>query len=317
MAAPPPVVENHPKKIRRNSLKGLAGQSAFKLVTTCLGKGSFLETNADIADILIRLTNNKDSLAVLSPDDMTEEFEMLLDFGTEVWDCVGVMISLDYIDGRHAKPFIKIGDDWFDGDNELGYLRKMARPPSIGMPLKIATTTIPEALLAKATLFYKERRLVSTRAGESWAGTPTFAQLGTSCGPDAMMSILMYADGFYELFNQALYQPLKSAIDPRFNYNSVKAAPYTEAELQAEFTKLLPLIPISRDPLVNIKNGERTVFAYDEKTVKDATTFLVYSFIRFYTMESRTVRNYRVSANTGGRRKTRRRRMHPKLKKLK
>jgi hypothetical protein len=300
-----------PKKFRRDSLKGLAGQAAFKLVATCFGKGSYLETNADVADILIRLTNNKDKLAVLSPDDMTAEFELVLDFGEEIWDCVGVMVSLDYKEGRHAKPYIKIETDWFDGDNEVGYLRKLARPPSKDMPFKIANTFAPDAYLAKATLFYKERRIVTTRSGESWAGKPTFGQLGTSCGPDAMLSILMYADGFYELFNQGLYQPLKPIIDARFNYNAVKAAPYTEAELQAELAKLLPLIPIAHDARVEIKNGERVVFSYDEKTVKDALTFLVYSFIRFYTIESMTVRNYNVSANTsGGRRKTRRRRRH-------
>ena len=86
---------NVPKKSRRNSLRGLAGQSAFKLVATCSGVGSYLDTNADIADILIRLTKSP-SLAILSPENLKEDFELLLDFGEEVWDCVGIMISIDY-----------------------------------------------------------------------------------------------------------------------------------------------------------------------------------------------------------------------------
>jgi len=300
------------KKIRRNSLKGLAGQAAFKLVASCRGRGSHLETNADVADILVRLTKNESRLAVLSPEDMSQEFEMLLDFGGEVWDCVGVIIIIDYKEGfkggGHAKPFIKIGSNWFDGDDEWGYLRKMATEPSIHMPLTILDKVIKGTYIAKASLFYKERRFITGPRNAGWAGQPTFGQLGSSCAPDALLSILMYADGFYEIFNQGFYQHLKPSISARFNYNSVKAAPYTEEELAAEFTKLLPLLPIAHEGAVNIRAGDTVLFGYyDSATVKNALIFLLYSFIRFYSIETMAVRNYEVSNNAvGGKRKTRR-----------
>jgi len=305
-----PVKTPPKKKIRRNSLKGLAGQSAFKLVTTCRGRGSHLETNADVADILVRLTKTEGRLAVLSPEDMTQEFELLLDFGGEIWDCVGIIIVIDYNNGfaGHAKPFIKIRDDWFDGDDEWGYLRKMAAVPSITMPLKILNKVVKGTTISKATLFYKERRFITERRG-LWAGRPTFGQLGSSCAPDAMLSILMYADGFYETFNQGLYQALRPSISERFVYNSVKAASYTEEELDREFVKLRPLLPIVA-ATINIKNDARVVFTYDIQTVENALAFLLYSFIRFYSIETMVVRNYEVPNNaSGGKRKTRRRRL--------
>ena len=294
------------KKYRRQSLKGLAGKSAFKLVTTCSGVGSFLETNSDIADILIQLTQPR-LLAVLNMDDTTKEFEMFLDFGEEQWDCVGIMISFDYRTengrGRHAKPYIKIGTDWFDGDNEVGYLRKLKKEPTINMPIKQLNSYFPDAEIVKAALFYKERHLVTERTGATWQGHPTFAQLGTSCGPDALISILMYADGFYEIFNQGYYHSLKSFIDSRFNYNSVKAKPYTQDELIATHDMLIQHLPFYS------KNDTSKRFNYTDKTVQDALSFLIYNFIRYYTIESMTVRNYEVSNNSsGGKRKTRRKR---------
>jgi len=303
---------NVPKKSRRDSLRGLAGQSAFKLVATCSGVGSYLETNADIADILIRLTKSP-SLAVLSPENMKEDFELLLDFGDEVWDCVGIMISIDYRSPtgrlRHAKPYIKIGTDWFDGDNKLGYLKKLHMVPRVDMVHKISNVPFPDGEIVKASLFYKERRLLSERLGTSWVGKPTFGQLGTSCGPDALLSILMYADGFYEIFNQGYYQSIKPFIGARFNYNSVKAEPYTAEELKDAHDKLLPLLTMKHEGTLNIKDGERVVFSYNTKHVNDARSFLIYSFIRFYTIETMTIRNYNVPDNaSGGKRKTRRKR---------
>jgi hypothetical protein len=301
------------KKIRRNSLKAPAGLAAFKLVTTCVGYGSLLETNEDIADILIQLTKPRE-LAVLYKNfekELAEEFEMFLDFGSEQWDCVGILISIDYLDGRHAKPFIKIGTDWFDGDNMLGYLRKLQGPPTKNMSIKISNTVIPYAEISKAVLFYKERRFVTERSGNDWAGKPTFAQLGSSCGPDGLMSILMFADGFYETFNAGYYQALKPFIDERFTYDSVKAKPYTEEDLEEERNKLIQILPIKRNGAVNLINGEPNYNSNGGKklSVSDALNFLIYSFIRFYTIESMAVRNYEVLNNkAGGKRKTRRRR---------
>jgi hypothetical protein len=299
-------------KIRRDSLKSLAGQKAFKLVATCTGWGSHLETNTDLMDILTRLTDPK-AIAVLNPEDMSQEFEMLLDFGEEVWDCVGVVVSIEYlkntgISGRHAKPYIKIGTDWFDGDNELGYLRKRRSPPSIHMPLKILNTPVPEGSIVKASLFYKERRfLTEQRTGANWVGKPTFGQIGSSCGPDAVLSVLMYADGFHEIFNKGMYMAMKPHIDARFSYNSVKAEPYTEAELKTEYDKLITLLPIKHTGPLNIMDGTRVAYSFSEKNVQEALSLLVYYFIRFYTIETMTTRNYEVSNNAnsyGGKRKS-------------
>jgi len=158
------------KKVRRESLRGLAGQAAHKLVTTCTGIGSFLETNAEVADILIHLTK-PDALAILTHDSLVADFEMVLDFGTEIWDCVGVMVSIDYRSpsgrSRHAKAYIRIGTIWFDGDNELGYLKKLQKPPSRNMNLRILNSIAPDGEIAKASLFYKERRLVTERVGSA------------------------------------------------------------------------------------------------------------------------------------------------------
>jgi hypothetical protein len=148
-------------------------------------------------------------------------------------------------------------------------------------------------------LYYKKRSLdLVGRKAELWDGVPTYGQHGLTCGPDAVQTILMYADGFYESLNLGLYvKVLKPVIDVRFSYKSILAKPYTREELESEREKLIRKLGIIPDPL-NVIENEELIKTISKEDIDKALNFFVYMIIRFYSFDT-------ISKKSGGKRKTR------------
>jgi hypothetical protein len=206
--------EELPKK-RRPSLGTLQAVKAKSLVQARSRQREY--TGVDelftMAKFIFTLSEDiYEQTAVTNHRNKKDEIEMVLGD----LECVGVILLFSFgrIEG-HFVPFLRIGDTWYNGDNEVGFLRKRTDPPSIFMqyanPIDVKT---PRGLVAQCISFYIHPSLIRAGRGDQ-NGKPVFGQTDRTCGPDSLQTILMFADGFYEYYNQGLYSQLKRLLPAR------------------------------------------------------------------------------------------------------
>ena len=201
--------------------------------------------------------------------------------------CTGIVCLFQTSDPevRHFIPYIKIGNTWYNGDNEVGFLRKREGPPTKQSKI-INDRGIenPDTYVVSAILLYCDLQSIEHPRTDDWSGRLVFGQLGLSCGPDALQTVLMFADGFYERFNLQLYNEMKHYIDPRFSYDGVIANPYSLDDMVVQQIKL-------SEKLVE----RRTNTSYVNK---DSLKFVTYMFIRYYAIETSPPLEYTPQENS-------------------
>ena len=265
---------------RRPSLKGLAAQE-IKCLYTAGPDGTQIYENMWKARFVI--DNFGETM-------MVEYSKSNVDFPMEKDDkiCTGIicLFQTSNPEVRHFIPYIKIGNTWYNGDNEIGFLRKREGPPTIKSKI-INDQGIEDSgsYLQIAILFYCNSQIIKNPRTDDWSGRLVFGQLGLSCGPDALQTVLMFADGFYERFNLQLYTEIKRYIDDRFSYNGVKAYPYSEGDLKDQKVRLSEILVQRRTNTTRIVN-------------EDALEFLVYMFIRYYAIETSPPLEYTPQENS-------------------
>ena len=124
--------------------------------------------------------------------------------------CVGVIVLYTRFNGvGHFISYLQINGVWYNGDNEYGYLRKLHEQDIAQLRFYVHYTG-KKNLDLKATnyiLFYIDTsKITGTRPKIDYSGYPCFGQTKNTCGPDSLQSILMLADGFYETFNEGIFQ---------------------------------------------------------------------------------------------------------------
>ena len=264
---------------RRKSLEGMAGK-AIKCLYTSGPDGTQIYENFWKARFVI--DNFGETM-------MVEYSKRNVDFQMEKDDmiCTGIicLFQTSNPEVRHFIPYIKIGETWYNGDNEIGFLRKREGPPTIKSKI-INDQGIEDSgsYLQTAILFYCNPQIIINPRTDDWSGRLVFGQLGLSCGPDALQTVLMFADGFYERFNLQLYTEIKRYIDDRFSYNGVTAYPYSEGDLKDQKVRLSEIL-VQR----------RTNPSYVNE---DALEFVAYMFIRYYAIETSPPLEYTPQENS-------------------
>jgi hypothetical protein len=265
---------------RRPSLKGMAGK-AIKCLYTMDSDGTTIQEN--VKNIYNIITQFGENMIVTRS---TQEDK--LNWGMKIGDktCTGIVCLFQTSDPevRHFIPYIKIGNTWYNGDNEVGFLRKREGPPTKQSKI-INDRGIenPDTYVVSAILLYCDLQRIELRT-KDWSGRLVFGQLGLSCGPDALQTVLMFADGFYERFNLQLYTEIKHYIDPRFSYDRVIANPYSLDDMVVQQIKLSKEL-----------EQRRTNTSYINK---DSLEFVAYMFIRYYAIETSPPLEYTPQENS-------------------
>ena len=264
---------------RRKSLGGMAGK-AIKCLYTSGPDGTQIYENFWKTRFVI--DNFGETM-------MVEYSKRNVDFQMEKDDmiCTGIicLFQTSNPEVRHFIPYIKIGETWYNGDNEIGFLRKREGPPTTKSKI-INDQGIEDSgsYLQTAILFYCNPQIIINPRTDDWSGRLVFGQLGLSCGPDALQTVLMFADGFYERFNLQLYNEMKQYIDPRFSYDGVIDNPYSVDDMVVQQIKL-------SEELVH----RRTNTSYVNK---DSLKFVAYMFIRYYAIETSPPLEYTPQENS-------------------
>ena len=270
----------HKPFFRRPSLKGKAGE-AIKCLYTMDSDGTTIQEN--VKNIYNILTQFGEKMLVAR---FTQEDKFTWPMETVDKTCTGIVCLFQTADPkvRHFIPYIKIGNSWYNGDNEVGFLRKREGPPTKHSKL-INDQGIedPDTYVVSVILLYCDLRSIELRS-DDWSGRLVFGQLGLSCGPDALQTVLMFADGFYERFNLQLYNEMKHYIDPRFSYDGIIANPYSVDDMVVQQIKL-------SEELVH----RRTNTSYVNK---DSLKFVAYMFIRYYAIETSPPLEYTPQENS-------------------
>lgn len=170
---------------------------------------------------------------------------------SEGLECVGVILSFNI---GHCVPFVRVGDVWYNGDNEVGFLRRRQSRPSMFM--QYAGTDVQEAdtpsTVVSALCFYVERSLITAiRGGQD--GTIVFGQTDKTCAPDALQTVLMFANGLYEYYNEGLYSQLKGLFPPRRPKDMQELRGNIQAADKKKYVSLLSsdeVTPESRGPIL-------------------------------------------------------------------
>ena len=266
---------------RRPSLKGKAGEAITCLYTMDSDGTSIKENVKNIYNIITQF-GEKMEVARFTQEDK-------LNWRMEIGDntCTGIICLFQTADPkiRHFIPYIKIGNTWYNGDNEIGFLRKREGPPTAQSKL-INDQGIedPDTYVVSAILLYCDLRSIEHLRTEDWSGQLVFGQIGLSCGPDALQTVLMFADGFYERFNLQLYNEMKQYINERFSYDGLKAHKYSEGDLKDQ-----------KNILSEILVHRRTNTSYVNEL---ALEFVAYMFIRYYAIETSPPLEYTPEENS-------------------
>jgi hypothetical protein len=116
--------------------------------------------------------------------------------------CVGILHFFKLNTSNHFIPYVKIGNDWYNGDNETGFLRKRLHPPSV----TTSYSSKPEykSSFIGGICFYIDPAEITDIQynGKSLTGVPTPGQTGVSCGGDSIQVIFMWANGYREQFRK-------------------------------------------------------------------------------------------------------------------
>lgn len=179
-----------------------------------------------------------------------EDFEMV----SGDLECTGLIFLFAFGRGNaHYTPFVRVGDTWYNGDNEVGFLRKRTHLPSLFMQYEDPDGKIYATNYAKHCIcFYAHPSLIRRERG-SVEGTLVFGQTDNTCGPDALQTILMFADGFYEYYNQRLYSQLKGLFPSRRPKNMSELKGNIQALDKKKYVALLSndtVTPESRGAIV-------------------------------------------------------------------
>jgi hypothetical protein len=267
---------------RRSSLKGKAGE-AIKCLYISGPDGTQIEEN--VTNIFNILKHFGEKMAVGHFLQKDQNIPMNLRENI----CTGMVCLFQTSDPevRHFIPYIKIGNTWYNGDNEIGFLRKREGPPTAQSKL-INDQGIEDSVsyLKSAILLYCDPQIITNPRTNDWSGRLIFGQLGLSCGPDALQTVLMFADGFYERFNLQLYNEMKQYIDPIFSYDGLIANPYSEGDLKNQKIRLSEILVKRRTN--NSRSSINTV----------ALEFLAYMFIRYYGIETSPPLEYTPDENS-------------------
>ena len=267
---------------RRPSLNGVAGKAITCLYTAGPDGTQIDENVKNIYNIIAQYGEN---MAVGHFVQTDQNIPMKI--GDKI--CTGIICLFQTSDPeiRHFIPYIKIGNTWYNGDNEIGFLRKREGPPTAQSKI-INDQGIEDSAsyLKSAILLYCNPQIITnSRTEDDSIGQLVFGQLGLSCGPDALQTVLMFADGFYERFNLQLYDEIKQHINPRFSYDGLKANKYSEGDLKDQ-----------KDILSKILEQRRTNTTRRVNEV--ALEFLVYMFIRYYAIETSPPLEYTPQENS-------------------
>lgn len=217
------------KPLRRNS-KTEQGLKASLNFFRAAGAANYKVCNQNkyvpvIKRILKHFCNNDTVVAGSPPEHFIDDTE-LPDVIVEGYDyipvidnkeCVAVVYQVIEKDGiNHILAFIRIGGKWYNADNEYGYLRLLENPNSPPSIKKINKYLYPEnsndeyahvGIGDYYMLYIAPERITSLdlRRQRDYSGKPCFGQFDSTCGPDSIQSVLMLADGFFEIFNQGIF----------------------------------------------------------------------------------------------------------------
>jgi len=264
---------------RRNSLKLPAGKQ-IQCLYGPFNEGTSVRDNIDMAQRIIYFYGNRPHMRV-GFFDGDGDIQMK---DSDNRECTGMICLFNKGVSNHFIPYVKIGDIWYNGDDEIGYLRKRDGPPTKDSKfVDDRGTQVSSSFIKSALVFYYDTTAIQhPRTNEDWSGRLVFGQLGTSCGPDAIQTVLMFADGYYERFNLEIYNNIK--LDPRFSFEGVTENPYVKGELQEQKTILL-------DQIVNYSIRKDTVDPV-------STNFLLYMFIRYYAIDTSPALEFTPENNT-------------------
>lgn len=264
---------------RRPSLNGKAGK-AIKCLYTSGPDGTQIEENVKNIYNIIAQYGEKMAVGHFLQTDQNIPMKM----GDKI--CTGIvgLFQTSNPEVRHFIPYIKIGNTWYNGDNEIGFLRKREGPPTAQTKI-INDQGIEDSAsyLKSAILLYCDPQSINPRT-DDWSGRLVFGQIGLSCGPDALQTVLMFADGFYERFNLQLYNEMKQYINERFSYDGLKAHKYSEGDLKDQKVRLSEIL-VQR----------RTNTSYVNEL---ALGFVAYMFIRYYAIETSPPLEYTSEENS-------------------
>ena len=253
---------------RRNSLKLNAGKQ-IQCLYGPFNEGTSVRDNIDIAAAILYYYGTRSHMRV----DLFDGDGDIQMKDSDNRECTGMicLFNKGASKGNHFIPYVKIGDTWYNGDDEIGYLRKRDGPPTKDSKfVDDRGTRVESSYIKSALIFYYDTKTIQhPRINEDWTGRLVFGQLGTSCGPDAIQTVLLFADGYYERFNLEIYNNIKLYIDPRFSFEGVTENPYSKGELEEQKS-------ILADKLVQ----------YTFKNEQFSTNFLIYMFIRYYAIDT-------------------------------
>jgi hypothetical protein len=259
---------------RRKSLKTTAAktiQNLYREPTQC-GIGTTTAENMDILRRIIFHYGNYPRMQVNFSDKGDIEMK-----DQKNRDCTGMICLFQKSDSqvRHFIPYVKIGNTWYNGDNEIGYLRKTNGPPNKKSKyVDNRGTQNIRSYMINAILFYYDTEFIQhPRTDEDWSGKLFFGQLGTSCGPDAIQTVLMFADGYYERFNLEIYNNIKQYINSRFSFTGVTKNSYSRGDLEDQKT-------ILEEKIIEYSTYKKSFFE------PISTNFLTYMFIRYYAIDT-------------------------------
>jgi hypothetical protein len=205
------------------------------------------------------------------PGHLPEDYDFTPDRGLE---CVGVIIGFRLSTGvGHFVPYIKINDDWYNGDDEKGVLVRRTN----GIPTMQTKYVNSEGIvdhdstIFSPITFYCRIDTIRPRPQRDYTGTPVFGQSGLTCGPDASQTIFMLADGFYSVFDEKIYRTLEREFDPRLSAWHPEVI--TEEVLASEIAKLNGIL----NRILDVPDGLELV---------DINKFILMMCIRYFSIEN-------------------------------
>ena len=146
---------------RRPSLKGKAGE-AIKCLYTMDSDGTSIKENVKNIYNIITQFGEKMEVARFTQEDKLN-WRMETGYNT----CTGIICLFQTADPnvRHFIPYIKIGNTWYNGDNEIGFLRKREGPPTAQSKI-INDQGIedPDTYVISAILLYCDLRSIEPRS---------------------------------------------------------------------------------------------------------------------------------------------------------
>jgi hypothetical protein len=215
-SSPIKMAEELPKK-RRPSLGTLQALKAKSLVQPVPLNTGFTHVDEVFKSAKFILSLNSleifDKTAVKIHDNMDEEIEFI----SGNLECVGLICLFTFgRGGGHFVPYVRVAGIWYNGDNEVGFLRRRNTLPSVFMQYKDPSAEVQELTNYASDIicFYADPSLFS-RGRRPVDGKLVFGQTDKTCGPDALQTVLMFADGFYENYMMDIYSKLKRLIPAR------------------------------------------------------------------------------------------------------